>query len=237
MVGHIPAVRYRMIVDAESKGLVFSPMTMSTASLTDEAHRQLRDDIIHGRIRPNQRLIAADLAERLKISRTPIREALQLLAAEGLVVGVKRGYMVREHTADEVREIYEVRAALEGMAAKLAAERGSDESIAEIEKIGAHEDALASAPRAKLVELNKLFHDAIVASASNARLGRVNQRNSEHFFNYKIAELYSDAEALVSVRGHARVIEAIKSRDGSAANTAAQNHVIDALGVTLSKLR
>ena len=237
MAGHIPTVRCRKIVDAESKGLVFSPMTTRTASLTDAAHRQLRDDIIHGRIRPNQRLIAADLAERLEISRTPIREALQLLAAEGLVVGVKRGYMVREHTADEIREIYEVRAALEGMAARLVAERGSDESIALIEKIGAHEDSLAHAPRSELVELNGLFHQAIVDAASNSRLGRMNQRNSEHFFNYKIAELYSDGEALIAVRGHARILDALKKRDVAAAGHAARDHVIDSLGVTLSKLR
>lgn len=212
-------------------------MTVSPASLTEEAHRQLRDDIIQGRIRPNQRLIAADLAERLEISRTPIREALQLLAAEGLVVGVKRGYMVREHTADEIREIYEIRAALEGMAARLVAERGTDEDILAIEKIGAHDDALANSPRTDLVRLNKLFHRAIVDAASNARLGRVNQRNSEHFFNYKIAELYTDAEALVAVRGHARILQAIKDRDAGAAGSAARDHVIDALGVTLSKLR
>jgi DNA-binding GntR family transcriptional regulator len=92
-------------------------------SLTFEALTLLRDEIIQGKIRPNERLIAVDLAERLKTSRTPIREALQLLEAEGLVVAAKRGYVVREHTRDEIVEIYEVRASLEGMAARLAAQK------------------------------------------------------------------------------------------------------------------
>ena len=100
--------------------------TKPATSLTSDAYHRLRTEIIQGKIRPNERLIAADLAERLAISRTPVREALQLLASEGLVVGVKRGYVVRDHTAAEIRQIYEVRAALEGMAARLVAERAND---------------------------------------------------------------------------------------------------------------
>ncbi|MBO0788262.1 MAG: GntR family transcriptional regulator, partial [Actinobacteria bacterium] len=103
-----------------------------TQSLTSETCDRLRAEIIRGSIRPNERLVAADLAERLSISRTPVREALQLLEAEGLVVALKRGYMVREHTGTEIREIYEVRAALEGMSARLAAVRASGDAIAAI---------------------------------------------------------------------------------------------------------
>ena len=80
--------------------------TTRAKSLTSETYDRLRTEIIRGSIRPNERLVAADLAERLSISRTPVREALQLLEAEGLVVGLKRGYMVREHNSSEIREIY-----------------------------------------------------------------------------------------------------------------------------------
>jgi DNA-binding GntR family transcriptional regulator len=99
----------------------------SGQSLTAQAYQRLRSEIIRGCIRPNVHLVAADLAERLETSRTPIREALQLLASEGLVVAAKRGYVVREHTRDEIREIYEVRATLEEMAARLVAQRVTDE--------------------------------------------------------------------------------------------------------------
>ena len=107
-------------------------------SLTFDALTLLRDEIIQGKIRPNERLIAVDLAERLKTSRTPIREALQLLEAEELVVAAKRGYVVREHTRDEIVEIYEVRASLEGMAARLAAQKAGTAAYKEIEKIVSH---------------------------------------------------------------------------------------------------
>lgn len=218
------------------KGLAVTVSTDSL-SLTDQAHGRLRADIIEGRIRPNQRLVAAELAERMQVSRTPVREALKLLAADGLVVGAKRGYVVREHTGAEIREIYEVRAALEAMAARLVAQRAGDERIEAIVAIGACDEGLAQADRSVLVELNSRFHDAIVAGSGNGRLGALNGRNSEHFFSYRIAALYTDAEALASVRGHGRIVRALLDRDQDAAADAAREHVLEALDVVLSKLR
>jgi len=212
-------------------------MSSSTRAktLTSETYGRLRAEIIRGSIRPNERLVAADLAERLKISRTPVREALQLLEAEGLVVALKRGYMVREHTGGEIREIYEVRAALEGMSGRLAAIRATDEAIAAITAIGAHYDEVALVEPWRLVDLNSQFHAAVTAACSNERLAALNRRNSEHFFNYRIAALYSEKEALAAVRGHARILAALTERDADAAARAAREHVEEALEVTLRK--
>ncbi|MEJ6494275.1 MAG: GntR family transcriptional regulator [Actinomycetes bacterium] len=207
-------------------------------SLTFEALTRLRDEIIQGKIRPNERLIAADLAERLSTSRTPIREALQLLEAEQLVVAVKRGYIVREHTKEEIIEIYEVRAALEGMAARLAAQKTGTSAYKEIEAIGAHRDSLiASNDRKLIVDLNDEFHAAIFTACGNSRLDRINRSNSQHFFNYRISELYTKEETKISIKGHALILKAIKNHDGDQADAAAQEHVLEALKVTLLKLR
>lgn len=204
---------------------------------TAEAYARLRSDIIEGRIRPNVHLVAADLAESMSASRTPVREALQLLEVDGLVRPGKRGYLVREHTADEVRQIYEVRAALEGMAARLAAERATDEEIADIEKIGAHTPTAVDDARTSIVMLNGAFHAAIMDAAGNERMKRVNSSNSEHSFNYRIAELYSDGEAVAAVEGHARILDAIQRRDPDAAEFEAKQHVFEALETTLRKMR
>lgn len=216
----------------------------SGQSLTAQAYQRLRSEIIRGRIRPNVHLVAADLAERLETSRTPIREALQLLASEGLVVAAKRGYVVREHTRDEIREIYEVRAALEEMAARLVAQRATNEQIRVIEAIGAHRRSVAGDLRSDIedartlvVRLNDEFHEAIMRGAGNLRLADINQRNSEHFFSHEIGKLYSPDEAAMAVRGHARIMAALKRRDPDAAGAAAREHVLEALEVTLSKLR
>ena len=207
-------------------------------SLTFEALTRLRDEIIQGKMRPNERLIAADLAERLNTSRTPIREALQLLEAEQLVVAAKRGYVVREHTKEEIVEIYEVRAALEGMAARLAAQKAGTSAYKEIEAIGAHRDSLiASNDRKLIVDLNDEFHAAIFAACGNSRLDRINRSNSQHFFNYRISELYTKEETKISIKGHALILKAIKNHDADEADSAAQEHVLEALKVTLLKLR
>lgn len=213
------------------------PTTNRASSLMRDAYHRLRSEIIQGKIRPNERLIAADLAERLAISRTPVREALQLLASEGLVVGIKRGYVVRDHTANEIRQIYEVRAALEGMAARLAAERANDLTIAEIEALGAHHDGLVLDDRKMLVDANSRFHASIMQAAENPRLEQINQRNSEHFFNHQIAQLYTDDEARTSVRGHGLILTALRERKPDAAELAAREHVLEALEATLRKLR
>lgn len=207
-------------------------------SLTFEALSRLRDEIIKGKIRPNERLIAADLAERLNTSRTPIREALQLLEAEELVVAAKRGYVVREHTKDEIVEIYEVRAALEGMAARLAAQKEGTSAYKAIEAIGAHKDSLITSNDRKLiVDLNDKFHAAIFVACGNSRLDRINRSNSQHFFNYRIAEMYSKEETKISIKGHALILKAIKNHDEDKADAAAQEHVLEALKVMLFKLR
>jgi DNA-binding GntR family transcriptional regulator len=170
--------------------------------------------------------------------------ALVLRASEGLVVAAKRGYMVREHTRDEIREIYEVRAALEEMAARLAAQRANDEQIGVIEAIGAHRRSVAGDLRSDIedartlvVRLNDEFHDAIMRGTGNLRLADINQRNSEHFFSHEIGKLYSSDEAAMAVKGHARIMAALKRRDPDAAGAAARGHVLEALEVTLSKLR
>jgi len=208
-----------------------------SSSLTLEARELLRRQIIEGTLRPRERLVAADLADRLQVSRTPVREALQLLASEGLVVPAKRGFAVREFTPSEIIEIYEVRAALEGMAARLAAERGSGEGIEAILALEAGSVTLARSARQVLVDKNTEFHQAIFAAAGNERLGRLHGQNSEHFFNYRIADLYSDEEAAASVAGHRRIELALQKRDGDAAEKAAHEHIMEALAVTLRKLR
>lgn len=208
-------------------------------TLAQDAYEQLRRAIVRGDIRPNERLVETELAERLKVSRTPIREILQLLVAEGLIVSRRRGWVVREHTPDEIREIYEVRAGLEGMAARLACERADDAQIEAIVAVHRDDDTdlVARSARDHLVEVNDAFHAAIGAAAGNARLATLIGQSRQHFFNHRIAELYSDAEARASVGGHGRLVAALRARDADAAERVMREHVLEALRVTLSKLR
>jgi DNA-binding GntR family transcriptional regulator len=207
-------------------------------SRTDDAYTYLRRAILRGELRPNERLIEVDLAEQLDISRTPIREVLQRLGTEGLIVRVRRGWRVREHTTDEIGEIYEVRAALESYAAWLAAERAGDEELQRIRAI--HADADSPEPRTArdhLVEVNDDFHEAIVVAAHNTRLIELARQSREYYFNYHIARLYSDAEATASVDDHEEIVRALLARDCRGAEVAMQRHVLRALELVQAKLR
>ena len=211
---------------------------MSATTLSDEVYERLRDEIVKGLIRPNERLVELDLAERLGVSRTPVRESLKRLSAEGLIHGGRHHLVVREHAPEEIREIYESRAALEGYASRLAAMRATQ---GEIDTIGSFHETevkkLVRSPREHIVDVNDRFHDAIIEAAHNARLLDLIRRNREFYFNYRIARMYTDPEAENSLEGHSAIFRAIESRNPDAAEEATRAHVMQALEVTLCKLR
>jgi len=205
--------------------------------LSDDTYLRLRTAIVSGEHRPNSRLIEAELAEQLDVSRTPVRDALLRLASEGLVLSRRRGWVVREHTAAEITDIYGVRQALEGYAARQAATTASTATLQAIKALHAQgvDDARHGA-RASLVGHNDAFHDAIVAAAGNQRLGELIERNRAYYFNQRIAALYTDEEASRSMAGHQAIMRALLKRDGDAAERAAREHVAEALHVILAKL-
>jgi DNA-binding GntR family transcriptional regulator len=203
---------------------------------SDDVYERLREAILTGRARPNERLIEAELADRLQVSRTPIRESLQRLAAEGLVVSRRRGWVVLEHTSVEIREIYEARAALEGYCARLAAQRATDAQLKEIASLH-HPKRNLKSSRQHLVEINDRFHDAILAAAQNERLADMIRRNRTYYFTFRIAQLYSDEEADASIAGHQAIVRALLQRDANRAEREMRAHIDLALTVILAKLR
>jgi DNA-binding GntR family transcriptional regulator len=211
---------------------------VASDSLADTAYLRLREAILQGELRPNQRLVEAELAEWLQLSRTPLREGLSRLASEGLVATRRRGWVVREFTPQEVAEVHEVRAALEGMAVFLAAERASDDQIASIVEFHSaqNQEALAAQPGNYLVEYNDAFHTAIVDMCDNERLRYFIRINRDFFFTYRIAKLYSENEARRSLAGHDEIIDALRERDGERGERAMREHILEARDAILQKL-
>lgn len=208
------------------------------ATRSDDVYERLREAIVTGRARPNERLIEAELADQLEVSRTPIRESLQRLAAEGLVVSRRRGWVVLEHTSAEIREIYEARAALEGYCARLAAERATAAQLKEIAALHRGDlKRIVKSSRQHLVEVNDRFHDAIIAAAQNERLAHMSRRNRTYYFNFRIAQLYSDEEVNASIAGHQAIVRALLHRDPDRAECEMRAHIDLALTVILAKVR
>jgi DNA-binding GntR family transcriptional regulator len=203
---------------------------------TEGIYDRVRADIVHGALRPNQRLVEIELAERLGVSRTPVREALQRLTLEGLVQRRRGGWVVHEHSRDEIRSLYEVRAALDGYAAFLAADRATASELDALEALyPAGDAALALGPDAQ-VELNERFHDGVIAAADNRRLMQLSRASRQYYFNHRIARRYTAEETRESIEGHRRILAALAQRDGRTAESCAREHVDHALEIVLAKI-
>ncbi|MEU4654259.1 GntR family transcriptional regulator [Streptomyces sp. NPDC023723] len=132
----------------------------------------LRQDIIAGRLRPGDRLVERELAERFGVSRVPVREAIRALVTEGFVLfETPRRTVVRRLTPDDVRELFELREALEVYAAGLAATRGTPAALAELAGLlRAAARATEAGDAEAITDVNTRFHDGILALAGNGLL-------------------------------------------------------------------
>ncbi|MFV0281173.1 MAG: GntR family transcriptional regulator [Rhodoblastus sp.] len=201
------------------------PIGRTGALTVDDVYERLRLAIVTGELRPNEPLIELDLAEALKVSRTPVRESLQRLGVEGHATPRKRGWAVREYSSAEIEQNFEVRTALEGYAARLAATRASADELALIDAVQ-HERDLAHAPTIEFrVASNRAFHDAIIAAAHNERLSEAIFRAGQFYFNQRIAGLTTEGEFKANQADHGRVVRALAARDAAGAEEAMRAHI------------
>ncbi len=194
------------------------------STLADVVYLRLHQDILLGRLRPNSLLIEGELAERLEVSRTPVREGLQRLAKDGLIVSRRRRWFVVEPSLQEIQESYDVRAALEGHAARLATERAT---AAQLDAIT---DALDSRGHAgpnteDLVTSNDRFHRLIVQAAQSRRLTEAIEHSKHFYFNAHVARLYEPDDLKASQQQHESLVRAIRARDGDEADRITREHV------------
>ena len=200
-------------------------------SLAERAYQQLVRDITRLALAPGEVLAEKALMERLAIGRTPIREALQRLAIEGLVVHLpNRGMFVAEITATSVQHIYEFRALIDGHAARLAATRGGADDIADL--AGLH-DALVRATEDddidRYVAMDRLFYDVLANAAGNVYLAEVIPR----IFNLHLRLWFFISNKTGGWHGIARsheemtrsVADAVARRDPDAAEQAMKSYI------------
>ena len=196
----------------------------SPASRSD-VYDRIRWDIVHGVLRPNEALVETELAERLGVSRTPVRESLLRLAGNGLIISRRRRWYVYEHTADEIQKIYEVRAANEGYAARLCCERASEEQL---QAIASAHTTVNRASADERVSANDAFHDQINHACGNQRLISLITENRLFHFNLRLAAAYTPDELERSSGQHADLVGAVLARDADRAEAIVREHVLDA---------
>ncbi len=200
------------------------------------AYRALLEEIRSGALRPGDRLRETDLAERLGVSRTPIREAIRQLEADGLVAHAPRqGATVRSLDYAEVMELYEMRAVLDGAAARLAAHAALP---IEIDELAAINDELSAAPdAAEAFRLNRVFHAALLNAAKNRFLHRSMNGLQKALMILGPTTLAEAERFDKAVQEHRAVIEALRARDGARAEQLMRDHIKASQRVRIKTLR
>lgn len=202
-----------------------------------DAYDRLITEIRQGQLRPGDRLTETDLAERLGISRTPVREAIRLLESDGLVDHLPRaGARIRKLDLAEVTELYEMRAVLEGTAARFAARAAYDSELAELEAINA-EMAAASCDPERLYHANRQFHGVLLNAARNRFLWRSVEAVQKTLLILGRSTMESADRAHAAVAEHAMILRALHAHDGDAAEAAMRRHIEGAHRARLKQLR
>lgn len=191
----------------------------------DAVYQTLRHGIVHGELAPGERLRSDALASELRVSRTPVREALRKLEAEGLVAHSGSRLIVRALSEQDLTELFYVREALEGMAARLAAENATPSEIAEIREL--LEDMAAVFRRGDVGALRRLtgeFHQLVCRASHNNRLLQSLKSLLDHVRQMQTSTLYGEGRAAEALEEHRKLLQAIAARDGEAAERLAREH-------------
>jgi len=196
-------------------------------SLHLEVADRLRTMIVEAELVPGERIVEAELCEQLGVSRTPLREALKVLASEGLIELLpNRGTRVSEITEKEIGELFEVLGGIERMAGELAAERASDKNIEKLRKFQQRMELHhRNDQRHEYFELNRQVHELIVGMSDNSVLVATHANVMMKVQRARYLAIMSQERWDESVREHAEICEAIASHDSPRAGALIMTHV------------
>jgi DNA-binding GntR family transcriptional regulator len=202
------------------------PDPLNTATLAEQASAVLREWIASGELRAGDRLVEAKIADRMRISRGPLREALKHLQAEGLVrEEPRRGTFVAQLTREDVRDVYDLRGALEGQAARSIIEDRNTVAIAALERqLGALGDAQERGDRNALARADFEFHETLCRVSGNPRLLDVFVRHAtEVRVLLRLDDLWHRTPG-GELRDHEELVAAIRTGDPERAGAAFREH-------------
>jgi len=196
-----------------------------------DAYHQLREAIVSGQFHPNERLVEATIAERIGAGRTAVRAALVRLDQEGLVkLERNRGARVRLITDREALEIEEVRAALEGMLARRAAERIKSEGLRGLRQVMVQmRERVEAADSVGYSELNATFHQLIWMAADHPTASNLVGSLKSQGIRFQYQTALRPGRAQRSLREHEAIFAALKTHDGDAAESAMRAHLAEVL--------
>ncbi len=215
-----------------------SNLAIARTTLPEAAAERLRTLIIEGVLAPGARLNERELSERLGVSRTPLREAFRMLAADGLVVQLpNRGVQVVTLSREDVRHAFEVMGALEGLAGELAVSRVTDEDVAELQAMQAEmETAYRRRDLPGYYRTNRQIHDRINAIAGNPVLAHTYRTLNVRLHALRFRSNFNSGKWDKAVTEHRAMVAALAARDGVALRDLLVGHLRAKLQAVLESI-
>lgn len=214
--------------------------------LRDIVFENLREAIISGVLKPGERLMEIQLAEEMGVSRTPVREAIRKLELEGFVVMVPRkGAYVAGISVKDITDVFELRAALEALAAGLAAQRITEEELEEMERLLVRNTSSTEDENLDgMVEVDIDFHDIMYRASRNQRLVQIINNLREQLQRFRTTSLAHPGRMKEALVEHRKLVEAISERNVALAQSLAWEHIenaensmLEAMGVVKKNLQ
>lgn len=195
--------------------------------LRDLVFHTLRRAIMQGNLKPGERLMEIKLANRMGVSRTPIREAIRMLELEGLVVMIPRkGAQVAKITEKDLKDVLEVRMGLEQLAVKFATQRITDQQVEELFLASRQFEAAVQADDlTDIAEADVRFHELVYQATGNKRLIQLLNNLREQMYRYRIEYLKEPSIRESLIKEHDILCEKLKARDVEGAGAIMEAHI------------
>jgi len=214
---------------------------ISQKGVTPQVYKQLRKAILRGKLAAGSRLIESRIAKDLGVSRTPVREAISRLVAQGIVKEIEGGVRVVADMEIEIKDVFAIRQLLEGYAVRLAAENASQEELSEIDQVcEASMRAVDSTSTAERAALNNIFHGAIAKASRSERLIKIIKEFYEYSITEEMMPFYGEESTREHVEQHRNIARALMARDSDKAEVMMKNHlgqVLETIKSTISEVR
>jgi len=218
--------------------LLVSNAPKARASYAEETLERLRQAIVTGKLRPNQRLVESKVAKQLGLSRTPVREALKGLEMQGYLSKLPNGGMiVTDHSPSQIRNLYEIREALETIAIRLACQRATQEQVDRAAEYHTRSlEVIRNRDANQFIELHSAFHTQLLTACGNEHLWSLIQTFRDQFFDRRIVRVFTAGDWRAMIRQHQRILEAVRQRNARLAEKAVREHVRTAMRLALERL-
>lgn len=202
-------------------------------SIGDEVYRVLREAILEGNLKPNERLVEIHLAQALGVSRTPVREAIHRLEMDGLARSLpNRSAVATWFSLEDIQHVCSLRARIEGYAARLLAKRGTEASISRLEALC--RKFVESSPRQQDL-LNRQFHKAIIQACRADLVIKVASSLVDHSLMSRLYLLHTPDDRARTIREHEAIVRALRERNGVEADRLVREHLEWARDILLTR--